>query len=346
MIIIDGSHLLHRCLHIPELAELQDSFGNPTGGIHGFLRTVSNLCYDKKLTEGVIVAFDNGVPVHRRELYKEYKPAKTITYEDGLMIDEKLLSTLNKTDPLEWPDQVDATFMEKYQFTRAILHNIILPNLGCISVTTKNCEADDIISVICKTLSGKESITILSSDRDLNQLLDDDIEQYDGIKKEYMTKESVIQKYKLDEDVWREEWLIGKALLGDGSDGIPGFKNIGEVAARAYAKQLVRDKGMPLTKLVRAPRTSIDGLQNVISDPDKIWTNYNLMDLNYIFENKPEFVKKIKSDILKSNLFDIDEYVVNKKLDELQMVKAKEFIINIQESNYNSDIKDHLKYFA
>lgn len=345
-ILIDGSHLLHRCLRTPDLAELHDSNGNCTGGIHGFLRSLSNLCYTKRLSEGVIVAWDNGVPVHRRQLFNEYKPKKSITPEDGLTIDEKLLSSINKVGVMDFTTE-DESFLKKYQFSRTLLHQILLPNLGCISVQIKNCEADDIISVICDRMKD-DNITILSSDRDLNQLLTDNIDQYDGIKKEFITKQDVIEKYNLDESTWREEWLIGKALIGDKSDGIPGFSKIGEVAARGYAKQIMvgGGKDMDLSKLNHHPRTSKDGLQNILNNQKDIWRNRELMDLNYVLNKDPHLLNKIEVGILKSNLFEIDTHRVIQKLNELQMVKAKEFIIYIKESNSNSDIKEnYLTYF-
>ena len=218
IILVDGSHLLHRALSVPELANLSDSLGNTTGGIFGFLNSLSSVAEKYRYQCSFINCFDSGIPVHRRQLFKNYKPNKTFVKEEGIQIEDSLLSDINKQfeETGQTVDAETASFLEKYRFSRTLLHNSILPYLGCLSIRVPNCEADDIISVVADKLKDQEEIVILSSDRDLDQLLDDTVTRYDGIKKEFITRESVIEKQKLVPDQWRKHWLIRKALLGDG----------------------------------------------------------------------------------------------------------------------------------
>jgi DNA polymerase-1 len=347
MIIVDGSNLLFRQLSTPELANLSDSSGNHTGAIHGFLNSLSALSQKTKYQRGFIIAWDSGVTPYRRKIFRNYKPNKEFVKEDGVDIDEALLSDINKQFK-ETGFTVDAetgTFLEKYRFARSILHNNILPSAGCISIRVSNCEADDIISVLVRKLKEQENITILSSDRDLNQLLDDNVDQFDGIKKEFITRESLIEKFSLDPNNWRKHWLYIKALLGDGADGIPGFAKLGEVAAKHYAKQILANEAIDFSKLEKAPRTPAEGLISLINDPQRFWDNTKLMNLDYIFETNDPLLEKINIGILKSNIFDIDEFGVKGKLQEFQMRTACNFIQHIIESNENNPLKDYIRLF-
>ena len=155
MLIVDGSNLLHRVLHT-EQGTLQAYDGTPTGGIHGVLSALSHSIRNVKYLDSIVVAWDNGVPIHRRELDRNYKPSKNIT-SDG-KVPDYLLPTETKVDTFS---ESSEEFLKKYRYSRDILNDEILPKLGCISLLVNNCEADDIISYICNKVSGVQPNSFL-----------------------------------------------------------------------------------------------------------------------------------------------------------------------------------------
>ena len=250
--------------------------------------------------EGVVIAWDRGVPTHRRALYSEYKSHKRIVGVGEIPTNLLSSDNVNGTDA----DESEDTYLKMYAYNRDLLHRSILPLLGCISIHVDNCEADDIIAVWTHHVDD-EPITILSSDRDLYQLFDygDHVEQYNAKDGYFITKDSIIEEYGITSDAWRTHWMIYRAILGDGSDGIPGIPQVGDVAAINYSAQLTSMLNLDisledaLSKLERPPRARVAGLEFLQSDEglSRIRTNIDLMDLRYIIDNDCDLYRDIKS---------------------------------------------------
>lgn len=352
MLLIDGSSLVSRVLHTPQ-GDLQDSAGRWTGGLHGFMVSLAALCEKRKHREGIICCWDMGVPIHRRDLYSEYKPNNKPI---GDHIDRRLLSKIN-LGLVEADDSRDPTYLQKYHFTVTTLHNIILPFTGSISVRVENCEADDIIATWTRHVP--EQITILSPDNDLYQLLSENCDQFNARDDYFISKESLIKDKGLSPKRWREEFLLTKALCGDVNDGVPGILGVGAASvtgAAGYCKQLItklRDdeqisKGFlsnNLKYLVKPPRAREAGFNNLKNSSEEIFRNYCLVDLYHIFENNLPLAKTIKQEISKTFIYDIDEDSILEKLDEMELSKTKETIFNIIESNLSDPPRKHLKNF-
>lgn len=139
--------------------------------------------------------------------------------------------------------------------------------------------------------------------------------------------------------------FVCEGVVVHNSDGIPGFAKLGEVAAKHYAKQILANESIDFSKLEKAPRTPAEGLISLINDPQRFWDNTKLMNLDYIFETNDPLLQKINIGILKSNIFDIDEFGVKGKLQEFQMRTACNFIQHVIESNENNPLKDYIKLF-
>ncbi len=345
MLLIDGSNLLHRCLHT-EVANLQDNRGRFTGGAHGFLSMISSAVRKHSLKHSVIVAWDLGIPLFRRRLYSEYKPNKMPIGS----VNETLLSEMNKLG--KEGDEAKDEWLDKYLMSRRLLHGQFLPLSGCLSIQVENCEADDIIAFVCRKLKDKE-IIIFSSDMDLVQCLSKDIIFYDGNKDETIDVDNLITKHNLVRENWRYHWLLTRAICGDNSDGIPGF--CGFETAKKYSDQLIYLESESggclnfedaLKSLGRPHGARIAGYEKLKSGKDDVLRNYNLMNLEYPFYKNDPIIDNIKKEIASAFIYDIDQHGLESQLHDLGMFKAKVFADYIVQSNRQDETKNYLRELA
>jgi len=340
MIVVDGSHLAHRVLRSDDTGKIDH-----LAGIQTFITTLGSVCRKRKNQHGVIIGWDRGVPIHRRELLTEYKPSKKPVGD----VDDALYSSINKgeSDVEITEDELEYTAL----YTKVVetLHKKILPLLGCISIRLPNVEADDILSLWCSTVVDEHKV-ILSSDRDLLQLLDDNTEFYDALNKKTITIDDLIELgYTCDD--WRSQWLYAKAITGDTSDNIVGIRDVGGKIAIKYAEQLMGhlSQGMDLATacllLDRPPRGRKTGLENIRVGSEIIKTNYDLMDLSYPIKHDIEMTQQIRSAILGSKIVRADEDQVMRYLDSLRLRECKVNALDILEANINEDLEHFLPRF-
>ena len=205
LLLIDGHSILSRAFYgIPMLTNSQ---GIHTNAVYGFLNIMFKVI-DEEQADHLAVAFDLSRHTFRTELYSAYKGTR-------------------KPMPEELHEQVP--------IIQEVLSAMNIPIL-----TLENYEADDILGTVAKR-SQKDgiSVTVLSGDRDLLQLSDEDIK----IAIPKTSKGRTETFYYYPDDVKKEygvtptEFIDMKALMGDTSDNIPGVPSIGEKTARAIIEQ-------------------------------------------------------------------------------------------------------------
>lgn len=180
-----------------------DRNGNLVGGSIGFLKSLASLVkklYPKK----VYVIWETGGSPKRLKLYPDYKkrskPMRTNRFYDDAIPD---------TD-------------ENEAYQKQILLNL-LQHLPVPQIHVENCEADDIIAYLCKSIFQEEEKIIVSSDKDFYQLLDDKTKIYRPGKKTFYKEKDCLEEYK----ILPENFVVAKALNGDNSDNIPGVERVG-----------------------------------------------------------------------------------------------------------------------
>lgn len=225
IILVDGNNLLFRSYYATAYNGnfMKNSKGFPTNALFGFNNMINKIILEEKPVY-MVVAFDKGKTFRHKE-YAEYKGGR-----------------------METPDELKMQFPVAQQ---------LLTYLGIRYYEIDNYEADDIIGTFaeyCNKDSDYEGV-IISSDKDLLQLISDDVEMKLLKQKDYIryNKESFQEEYGIDPI----RVIDLKALMGDASDNIPGVKGIGEKTAL----KLLREFG------------SLDG---VYQNLDKVTNNLNI----------------------------------------------------------------------
>ena len=325
VILVDGNNLLFRSYFATAYTgnTMRNSKGFPTNGLYGLVNMLNKIIREEK-PEYMLVAFDKG-KTFRHEKYLDYKGGRN-----------------------ETPDDL------KKQFSVA---KKLVPLMGIKCFEIDNYEADDIIGTYSKMalIDPEFETTIVSSDKDLLQLINEETEVKLLKQKDYirMNEETFIDTYGIKPI----RMIDLKGLMGDASDNIPGVKGIGEKTALKLLQEYdslenVYDnidniKGATKQKL-------IDGKESAFMSKD-IATIYNEVPVTYSLEelkyDGPDvnglremysdlefysFLKDFKEEEKKEEKL---EYKIIENIDDLKLKEKVSAYLEISETNYhNADI--------
>ena len=326
MLLVDGSNLLHRALHVPQLYNIVNENGVRTGGIHGFFMSLNTMARKYILKRRIIVCWDKRSPSpsrYRCSIFPNYK---------------RHLS--NKETPADIKlAKEKAEFGEIYSFSRAVLHSSLLPLSGCVSVIFPQIEADDIISWICRNTSGDK--TILSSDEDLLQLVNEETDWYRYTPKpeKHVTLDKFISDYCLEKKFYVKQYIYSKAMAGDGSDNINGVRGIGALSANKIAKILLEN----LEEGKKNLDPSIKKHKLVMDNMDLVNRNYKLINLYEVDQWTTDRIVKSLSIACNLELPDFPETLLDSKLQQYELNKVRSITSNILESNLRSNCLNKIK---
>lgn len=199
LFLIDGSSYIFRAFFA--IPPLSNPSGLPTNAIFGFTNILLKLLKQHR-PEYVVVALDAGRKTFRNEMLADYKGNRP---------------------------EAPAELIPQFPYFRKVLDALNLPLLEL-----PGYEADDIIATLCGTMSGQGcEVIVVSSDKDLMQLVTDGIKLLDSAKDRWIGAEQVREKFGVAPELVIE--VMG--LMGDLVDNIPGVKGIGEKTAIALIQQ-------------------------------------------------------------------------------------------------------------
>ena len=325
VILVDGNNLLFRSYFATAYSGnmMKNSKGFPTNGLYGLVNMLNKIIREEK-PEYMLVAFDKG-KTFRHEKYLDYKGGRN-----------------------ETPDDL------KKQFSVA---KKLVPLMGIKCFEIDNYEADDIIGTYSKMalIDPEFETTIVSSDKDLLQLINEETEVKLLKQKDYirMNEETFMETYGIKPI----RMIDLKGLMGDASDNIPGVKGIGEKTALKLLQEydslenvyenIDNIKGATKQKL-------IDGKESAFMSKD-IATIYNEVPVTYSLEELKydgpdvDSLREMYSDLeFYSFLKDFKEtgkkeekleYKIIENVNDLKLKEKVSVYLEISETNYhNADI--------
>jgi len=246
LFLVDGSGFIFRAFHaIPPLNRKSD--GLPVNAVSGFCNMLWKLLTDARDTSVGItpthfaVIFDYSSKTFRNALYDQYKA--------------------NRTAP---PEDLIPQFGLIRHATRAF-------NLPCIE--KEGYEADDLIATYARLAEAAGAgVTIVSSDKDLMQLVTSNVSMYDSMKDKQISIPEVIEKW----GVPPEKMIDLQAMTGDSTDNVPGIPGIGPKTAA----QLLEEYGDLETLLARAGEIKqAKRRENIIANADLARLSRQLVEL-------------------------------------------------------------------
>jgi DNA polymerase-1 len=235
--------------------------GHHTGGLVGFLRSLGFLMRTIDPTRIICVFDGQASSASRKNIDPEYKANRNI----------------KRITNWELFDNKDDEFQSMtMQMGRLVEYLQCLP-ITLISID--KVEADDTISYLAqKFRDTNKKVTIVSSDKDFLQIVDENIEVYSPIKKKTYGKKEVQEELGMIP----ENYLIMKALLGDNSDNLTGIKSLGPKTLLKEFPDLINKSGITLKDIYGICEEKLQTKKvfaKILYDWNKVKTNYELMNL-------------------------------------------------------------------
>jgi len=200
ILLVDGLNVfMQHFVKNPSMAET----GEHVGGFLGFLGGLGNLC-EKFKPSRIIVVWESGGSIKKRGVDPTYKNGRRPP-------------TLNRYYGDDIPSTAENHNMQVSLLAKALTH------LPVTQIYVRDCEADDIIGYLSRYTFKPARTVLVSSDRDLYQLIDDRVQQWSPGQKKMITRQDVIDKF----GVSSENFISARVFIGDPGDNIKGVKGVG-----------------------------------------------------------------------------------------------------------------------
>ena len=295
LILVDGSGFIFRAYHA--LPPLTKSDGTPIGAVSGYCNMLFKLINELKEFKAthIAVVFDHKDKTFRSNIYPDYKA--------------------NRPPP---PEDLVPQFQLIRDATEAF---------GFLAIDKKGYEADDIIATLAKNATEEGAIvTIFSSDKDLMQLVSDDIKMYDPIRNIFIDIDRVREKFGVTPD----KVIDVQALIGDKVDNVPGVPGVGIKTASSLIAEFKTVENL----VEKYEAIDKDRIKNLISN-----------NINKIILSK-KLVTLLKTVEINTNLHDLELGTLNlakllafTKLMELNSL-SKRISSQLEELNSSKTSKD------
>ena len=312
--LIDGSGYIFRAYYaLPPLTRKSD--GLPTGAVSGFCSMLFKLLEDSRADDSIhkpthfAVIFDSARKNFRNDIYSEYKANRS-----------------------EAPDDLAPQF----EYIRKSVKAFNLPSIELI-----NYEADDLIATYAKQITkAGAKVTVISSDKDLMQLVSDKIRLFDPMKSKVIGEKEVLEKF----GVKPSQVIDVQSLAGDSSDNIPGVPGIG-VKTAAELINKYKNLDTLLKKASEIPQNK--RRETLLNNKDKALLSRRLVTLKDDVPVKDEPSSFIFKDVNKENLFNfLREMEFNRLLSQAISFYGEENIdASNKEGNNNKISKINTKLY-
>ena len=239
LVLVDGSSYLYRAFHA--FPPLTNSAGEPTGAMYGVLNMLKSLISQVQPSH-IAVVFDAKGKTFRDEMFEQYKSHRP---------------------PM--PDDLRKQIQPLHDIIRA---------LGIPLLVIEGVEADDVIGTLAVAASkANQKVLISTGDKDMAQLVDDNIMLINTMNNTLLDRDAVIEKYGIP-----PELIIDYlALMGDSADNIPGVAGVGEKTALGLL-QGIGSMAQIYANLDKVAELPIRGAKKL---GDKLLAEKEMADLSY-----------------------------------------------------------------
>lgn len=258
VLIFDGLNVFFR--HYAANPSMNEN-GEAIGGIVGLLRNIQHLC-ERYNPQEVIIAWEGGGSSRKRARDPLYKSGRKPIRMNRFYEDEIPDSEQNRNKQISWLVS-------------------LLKKTPVVQIYVSDCEGDDVVSYLARKqkLVGKKTI-IVSSDRDLYQLIGEDISQWSPGQKKLITTQEVIDKFQIHPI----NFCTARAFAGDKSDNIQGVKGAGLKTLAKRFPALKDSEFVPvediLTKsMILQEQSSLKIYDQINSSSELVRRNWKLMHL-------------------------------------------------------------------
>ncbi|MEL4431051.1 DNA polymerase I [Shewanella mangrovisoli] len=239
LVLVDGSSYLYRAYYAPP--HLTNSKGEATGAVYGVVNMLRSLL-SRYQPSHIAVVFDAKGKTFRNDLYEEYKAHRP---------------------PM--PDDLRSQIEPLHRIIRA---------LGLPLISIPGVEADDVIGTIARQASRENRAVLISTgDKDMAQLVDENITLINTMTDTIMGPEEVAAKY----GVCPDRIIDFLALMGDKADNIPGLPGVGEKTALA----MLTGAGSVANLLAEPEKVTELGFRGAKTMAAKIIDNADMLKLSY-----------------------------------------------------------------
>ena len=269
--LVDGSGYIFRAYYaLPPLSRKSD--GLPTGAVSGFCSMLFKLLEDarsddtKNKPTHFAVIFDSARKNFRNEIYSDYKANRTEAPED---------------------------LAPQFEYIRKSVEAFNLPSVELI-----NYEADDLIATYAKKITEAGAmVTVISSDKDLMQLISNKVRLFDPMKSKVIGEKEVIEKF----GVKPSQVIDVQSLAGDSSDNVPGVPGIGIKTASELIRKYKTLENL-LNKASEIPQNK--RRETLMTNKDKAKISKQLVTLKNDVPLRKEATDFAIKDINKDKLYD------------------------------------------
>jgi len=262
-LLIDGMNTFMR---VWSMYPTTNENGDHIGGYTGFLKSIGHAIRLRKPTRCIIVFDGKGGSTRRRKIFPDYKMKKNVRFR------------VNRALSLDM-DQTEESSSMKYQIVKLIEYLNLLP---VTTICIDNVEADDVIALLARThFSGLgKKCTIMSTDKDFLQLVDEDVTVYSPTKRTVYTAEKVLFEYGIHPN----NFLLYRTIDGDRGDNIGGMKGVGEKKLKTAFPEFATEEKLNVENLINIceqRKKEMPFFKNFLKEENQelLKRNYNLMQL-------------------------------------------------------------------
>ncbi len=257
VLIIDGLNFFTRHFVVNPTMSGQ---GHHIGGTVGFLKGL-RLLTEKLVPSHVVVVWEGGGSPRRRAIYPDYKSGRRP-------------QKLNR-----FYTEIPDTYQNRdYQLALTIeaLNYVPLHQLY-----VGDCEADDVIAYACRYMYKESEIVVVSSDKDLYQLIDERVTQFSPGQKKFITSEVVKEKF----GVYPQNMSAVRSFTGDPSDGLSGVKGAGFKTMVKRFPSFSEDKDVLIEDIIteatkKSSESKVKVYRNICEEKNIVRRNWKLMHLD------------------------------------------------------------------